>query len=878
MSFKIFSFNDWLSEGGAAGLRSFVLNNSYERMCWVYACVNRIATSASSAPLVFYQGKPSRIPSDAPNEKERIKDREHPVYQLFNPPNPPTIISLKQLMYRTFVHVSIDGLVFWIIERKKGVATSIDIRLKTELRPILVYTNADPARPQLRGWEDSSGKKYLPEDVLPLDNYNPKEPLAGLSQMSPSRMSLESEFSIAGWNSAFFRSGMKNPLLIQAKGQLTREQKKDIRSEVVNYYSGIDGAHGALLMQGGVEVKPLVVNPKDVDFIRGKELNREEVLAVFGVPPSIVGIFSYSNYCLTADALIVLANGMTRFITDIEPGDLVLSMGENAIVPAKVLNCWEAGVKDIYQIKTSSRTVKCSPEHKFYKLLPGVGPTKPRRKEWVDAKDLYVGDYIAVVNGIPESEGKTLLPNGKEATEGGMHQFGLYVGDGNTVFKNGPMDIVPYPMGVNIAIPDTDEDKNSYIEEARAFWITAKGDPAVIHRSKYVYSVYSVVASKWILDFGFHGNSHTKRIPDWVFDLTIPLKKAFLKGIFDSDGSYDKYGRVQIGLCNLELLNDIRDLCISVGYHVNNISSAMRTTNFGTFFLAAIVVSFGRGLDMNFKNHPLPDGLVWQKIRSIKLLDPEPTYDLEIQGTHNFFANWMVVHNSNVREQIRIFWEHTLLPKMNHVLELIQFNILDRDFPGVYAQWDVSKVAGLAPDPVELAAPASQYHAMGYSPSQTATILKCPGLEPDKDFKKPEPIKPQIPTADNEDDETSAEKPKKPKKPKDPTAGDPKPSDKPKPDNNNSYLKELLMDKIYLFAINVPLSAPTHKQIFALWQDLVISVLQEKFKDFDFLQFNLLPEMLCQKPTEKMRQEFIKNSELIAEKMLNTIYNAQARL
>lgn len=529
MSFKIFSFNDWLSEGGAAGLRSFVLNNSYERMCWVYACVNRIATSASSAPLVFYQGKPDRIPSDAPNEKERIKDREHPVYQLFNPPNPPTIISLKQLMYRTFVHVSIDGLVFWIIERKKGVATSIDIRLKTELRPILVYTNADPARPQLRGWEDSSGKKYLPEDVLPLDNYNPKDPLAGLSQLSPSRMSLESEFSIAGWNSAFFRSGMKNPLLIQAKGQLTREQKKDIRSEVVNYYSGIDGAHGALLMQGGVEVKPLVVNPKDVDFIRGKELNREEVLAVFGVPPSIVGIFSYSNY-------------------------------------------------------------------------------------------------------------------------------------------------------------------------------------------------------------------------------------------------------------------------------------------------------------------------------------------------------------SNVREQIRIFWEHTLLPKMNHVLELIQFNILDRDFPGVYAQWDVSKVAGLAPDPVELAAPASQYHTMGYSPSQTATILKCPGLEPDKDFKKPEPIKPQMPTADNEDDEISAEKPKKPKKPKDPNASDPKPSDKPKPDNNNSYLKELLMDKIYLFAINVPLSAPTHKQIFALWQDLVISVLQEKFKGFDFLQFDLLPEMLCQKSTEKMRQEFIKNNELIAEKMLNAIYKAKVRL
>lgn len=536
MSFKIFSFNDWLSEGGSAGLRSFALNSSYERMCWVYACVNRIATSASSAPLVFYQGKPDRIPSNTPTEKERITDREHPVYQLFNPPKPPTIISLQQLMYRTFIHESIDGLIFWLIERKGGKAVSIDLRLKTELRPILEYKSNDPSRPVLRGWEDSSGKKHLPEDVLPIDSYNPKDPLAGLSRLSPSRISLESEFSISGWNSAFFKSGMKNPLLIQAKGQLTREQKKEIRSEIVNYYSGIDGAHGALLMQGGVEVKPLVVNPKDVDFIRGKELNREEILAVFGVPPAIVGIFSYSNY-------------------------------------------------------------------------------------------------------------------------------------------------------------------------------------------------------------------------------------------------------------------------------------------------------------------------------------------------------------SNVREQIRIFWEHTLLPKMNHILELIQFNILDRDFPGVYAAWDLSKVAGLAPDPIEIAAPASQYHAMGYSPSQTARILKAPVLEPDKDFKKPEPIKPQTPDAtdDGEDpDVVDGEKPKKPTKPKkpkkDPNAGDPKPSDKPKPDNNNAFVLSALTQRLKLFFEYVSFKEDNEKQVLTVWEDVVLGFLKDYSQEFDLSQFNSFPKLLCEKPTEAMRQEFMKHCENIAEFMVRTIYKMNSRL
>jgi hypothetical protein len=167
---------------------------------------------------------------------------------------------------------------------------------------------------------------------------------------------------------------------------------------------------------------------------------------------------------------------------------------------------------------------------------------------------------------------------------------------------------------------------------------------------------------------------------------------------------------------------------------------------------------------------------------------------------------------------------------------------------------------------------------MGYSPSQTATILKCPALEPDKDFKKPEPMKPQMPTADGEDPVEDDKKPKKPKKPKDPEAGDPKPSDKPKPDNNNSYVQELLANKIWLFATNAPLSADNKKQVLDLWQDLVLSVLHDHFKGYDFLEFDFLPKLLCEKPTEKMQQEFIKNCDNMAEIMLRTIYKAQARL
>jgi len=662
--FRVFNFNEWLSEGGNASLRSFSLSSAYERMCWVRACVHRIATSASTAPLIFYEGKVGQLPSYL--EKDRITDKEHPAYKLFNPPKPPTINSLKQLMYRTFIHVEIDGLVFWIIERKRGVAVAIDIRLKDEFQPILEYKNSDPTHPILAGWQDSSGAKYLTQDVLAISDYNPKDELSGLSKLTSARLSLESEFSIAGWNSAFFKSGMKNPLLIQAKGQLTKEQKAEIKREILNYYSGIDGAHGALLMQGGVEVKPLVVNPKDIDFINGKKLNREEILAVFGVPPAMVGVFEYSNYCLTSVTKVLLKNNVIKQICDVQPGDIVISLGNNSIVESKVINCWEAGYKDVCTLSTKLRTIQCSKEHRFLRKIPDS-----HIKEWIQAGELSLNDEIAIV---------------------------------------------------------LKEDETN----------------------------------------------------------------------FCSDSS-------------------------------------------------------------------LPNGLIWDKVQSISVVDEQAEmFDLEIEGTHNYFANWMVTHNSNVREQIRIFWEHTLLPKMNGILELIQFNILDRDFPGVYAKWDLSDVVGLAPDPVELATPAKTYMDMGYSASQVSRILNCPELEPDKDFEKPE----KNPVASDPQMDPTTPSPKKP--PKDPNAGDPKPSDKPKPDNNNSF-REQLKKRVERFVAYVPLTGNT-LLVDKLWEDLVEDYVLESYKEFDKTQFKTLPRLLCDRPTESMRKEFLDNLEKIVDLMVCGVY------
>ena len=677
-----------------------------------------IATVASSAPLAFYTD-PSM------SEKFRLKDEKHNVVLLFNPPKKPFIPSLRELIYRTFIHLGIQGRVFWVFEKKIGIYSEID--LKGNLIPILTHGNCG----KLIRWNESNLMgtfTWTPEQVLPIIYYNPRDlfttdvPITGLSPLQAARQSLDQEFNINAWNTSFFKSGMKTPLLLKSKGTLSKEQKAELRKEIINYYSGIDGGHGALIVSGSVEVTPLTISQKDIDFIEGKKFNREEICSLFGVPPALVGIFEYANFCVTGDTLISLPNGKTKQIIDLNVGDEILSMGENSIEVRKITNCFENGVKEIYQIKTGARTLKCSANHKFYKLNAGINPTYPREKVWEKAEDLKVGDYIATVSNIPEFDGEINLPDGILATDEIMHQFGLFTGDG----------CLDVNQGISIAIPDTDEDKNDYIENARNFFKTtrnfADGRKVHITRTKYTYLINSCAAARLLVSFGLNGKSRTKRIPEWIFGLTRPLKQAYLMGIFDSDGHYDKKGRIQVGLANKDLVNDIRDLCISVGWHVNNVRSKIGISNFGRCECHSIVVSFDGSQSVNFKNHPLPDGLMWQKVRSISLLDPEPTFDLEIEGTHNYFANWMVTHNSNTREQRKIFWENTLLPKMAMILELVQINILNRYFPGIYAKWDTSNIYGLKPDAADVANAAKVFYDMGVGVKDLATILKLPEL------------------------------------------------------------------------------------------------------------------------------------------------------
>ena len=310
---QILTLNDFRHSG--RDVKQDVNYQDYTVISWIYSCVNRIATSASGAPLIFYEG-------DATNEANRITDPESDVLRLFSPPNPPQIASLRDLINRTFIHLGIRGQIFWIFSKSSSSGIFDTVSVRSNLKPILkdnstgrtYYSQGSSMQGgvgnnetlELVGWYNQlDGKQNVevfdPEVVLPILYYNPFNVYSGLSPLYAASISVNAEKKISSWNSSFFKIGMKNPIIIKSKGTLTTEQKAELRKEIRNYYSGIEGGQGALLLGGNVDFEEVKISTKDVDFIKGKELNREEIAAIYGVPPALLGIFNYSNYSNTRE-------------------------------------------------------------------------------------------------------------------------------------------------------------------------------------------------------------------------------------------------------------------------------------------------------------------------------------------------------------------------------------------------------------------------------------------------------------------------------------------------------------------------------------------------------------------------------------------------
>jgi FeS assembly protein SufB len=387
--------------------------------------------------------------------------------------------------------------------------------------------------------------------------------------------------------------------------------------------------------------------------------------------------------CLSSSSRIWTANRGMALIKEIEPGDRVFAYDEDAgrFVVAPVKGSAQTDVRQTYEIKVGGRSIRATDNHPFLVLSDERKPGRQRaryQRRWKTVAELKVGDLVAVPRGLPEFGASRPLPalaagkNGRLGREMRtspdlMWLLGFFVGDGSLQQANKTHRV---QFAAHESDPEVRAEISRIVQELFGLNTIepADGQRVVINSKAMV---------DWFHEIGMTGTASNKHVPEWVFRLPLAERLAFLGGWVDADGYVrpTKDGAVMLTSVNQPMLEQALELAelsglraagpyefsgrhpfdaertmygrrlqITGDFDRLDCRNPKRTARFGR---RAFFHSNTTAKGTTFRNH-CTEHLGFARVTAITPAEVEPVYDIEVDGPHNFIAEGMVVHNSEV--------------------------------------------------------------------------------------------------------------------------------------------------------------------------------------------------------------------------------------
>ena len=148
-----------------------------------------------------------------------------------------------------------------------------------------------------------AGDGWLP--VFHLKLYHPGDSRYGLSPLSAARKALDVHNSSAGWAKSLIDNAARPsgaPMYGKDGARLTDEQFERLKTQLVEEHAGAANAGRPLLLEGGLDWKPMSLSPADMDFAETRHAAAREIALAFGVPPMLLGIPGDNTYATYKEA------------------------------------------------------------------------------------------------------------------------------------------------------------------------------------------------------------------------------------------------------------------------------------------------------------------------------------------------------------------------------------------------------------------------------------------------------------------------------------------------------------------------------------------------------------------------------------------------
>jgi len=264
----------------------------YARNAIVYRAVRLIAESIGALCFVLYEGTAERD--------------SHPLLDLVKRPNPRQ--DGASLLETVASHLLLAGNAY-LEAVGLGVEGGTQVRELYALRPDRMKLLPGPnGWPQAYEYSAAGSTVRFDQNaalppILHLTFFNPLDDHYGQSPLEAAAIAVDTHNAAACWNKALLDNAARpSGALVYAGtdgGVLSPVQYERLKKEFADFYQGASNAGRPLVLDGGLDWRPMSLSPRDMDFLEAKHAAAREIALAFGVPPMLLGIpgdNTYSNY------------------------------------------------------------------------------------------------------------------------------------------------------------------------------------------------------------------------------------------------------------------------------------------------------------------------------------------------------------------------------------------------------------------------------------------------------------------------------------------------------------------------------------------------------------------------------------------------------
>ena len=263
------------------------------KVTWVYRAIDAIASNQARLPIMFLEDNSpfgERVPRDKENKElrsllnQRSNDGESSFAFRYR-------LSSQLLM-------STRGVFIEIVRGRGGTPVALHLLPPQSTAPVPDQKKFVSAfEVELPG-----GKKQRinPKNVIWIRRPHPLDPYLSMTPMESAGVAIETEQLAKLYNRNFLLNDGRPGGLLVLRGQIDEDDKQELAARFRGNLSRTGGI-GVISSDDGADFVDTAASPRDAAWDMLRQITKEEILAAFGVPESIIGNASGRTFANAAE-------------------------------------------------------------------------------------------------------------------------------------------------------------------------------------------------------------------------------------------------------------------------------------------------------------------------------------------------------------------------------------------------------------------------------------------------------------------------------------------------------------------------------------------------------------------------------------------------